>query len=590
MRLKSLYIEKYKNVKDQKFDFSKNDGYVALIGLNGSGKSNLLEAVALVFNGILNKKKIPFNYVLQYEHDGKTYLRSSRLAMIDGVKVKNSEMVYPSSIIACYSGEDSRLWHLAFEDYYLHYFGQAIKNHTFSPQLVYINKKCWKIAFISLFCSGKSSVIEFLKECLHVDDLTSIVCHFSIDSDKKEKFKEHQALKWFNRIEALQNEDETNVINANTIRTIDMTMYGVADSQQNSQYIFQYLYLLSMPEKDSDKGQTIDKLITDIKIDIAGIDFDGFSEGEKKMILIECITQILGDKNSIVLFDEPDAHTHIAMKKELLKSISQFEGQTIMTTHSPMFLNKRWEGYNEDNVFYMHEGRIENTKPLKHLSELTDNEVDYFEGSFILSSKKILVVEGKYDDKYLKKAIDVFAKIDEKYHKLDDIAIFSANSASSAEVIYNQILSPCISQIEKVVFLFDYDDAGWKSGWKKIDSIRKKDPKVLPMFYQNNYPSTSYPTSDNDVKNANGSKCEIKNANSFMVEDLFSETSYNSITNIVLRSKTHKDFRNIKFEEGKSTAEAIKKYIEKNYLSFNDEWYAGFKPVLDSLLDVFELN
>ena len=46
MRLKSLYINDYKNIKEQTFDFSDNTGYIALIGLNGSGKSNLLEAIA----------------------------------------------------------------------------------------------------------------------------------------------------------------------------------------------------------------------------------------------------------------------------------------------------------------------------------------------------------------------------------------------------------------------------------------------------------------------------------------------------------------------------------------------------------------
>ena len=45
-RLKSVYIEKYKNIQDQTFDFSNSNGYVALIGLNGSGKSNLLEAIS----------------------------------------------------------------------------------------------------------------------------------------------------------------------------------------------------------------------------------------------------------------------------------------------------------------------------------------------------------------------------------------------------------------------------------------------------------------------------------------------------------------------------------------------------------------
>ena len=55
-RLKSVYIKDYKNIQDQTFDFSSNTGYIALIGLNGSGKSNLLEAISIIFNGLFNKK------------------------------------------------------------------------------------------------------------------------------------------------------------------------------------------------------------------------------------------------------------------------------------------------------------------------------------------------------------------------------------------------------------------------------------------------------------------------------------------------------------------------------------------------------
>ena len=65
MRLISLYIEEYKNIKNQTFDFSGNTGYIALIGLNGSGKSNLLEAIGLIFNGLLNNQKIPFVYEIK---------------------------------------------------------------------------------------------------------------------------------------------------------------------------------------------------------------------------------------------------------------------------------------------------------------------------------------------------------------------------------------------------------------------------------------------------------------------------------------------------------------------------------------------
>lgn len=583
MRLLSLYIKEYKNIQDQTFDFSDNTGYITLIGLNGSGKSNLLEAISLIFDDLydISHSEQVKGYRITYELGDQEYTYTTLDEQNNIIPLAKEDRICPSSVIACYSGEDLRLWNMAYMPYYMGFFYSALHGKDYVPRTMYINKYCWKMALISLLFSLNREVQQFVQDILKID-VKNVTVQFAYNNITNPQ--QHDAYNWLERIKQQYGTSD--------IPFEELRDFGLGNTQHTDltedKLVFFYLYFLFMPLKSS--RQPVDKLITNINIKLGTFEFDSLSEGEKKMLLIACITQILGDEDSLVLLDEPDAHTHVAMKKELLKSITQFQGQTIMTTHSPMFLNKRWEGYNEDNVFYMHEGRIENTKPLKYLSELTDNEVDYFEGSFILSSKKILVVEGKYDDKYLKKAIDVFAKIDEKYHKLDDIAIFSANSASAAEVIYNQILSPCISQIEKVVFLFDYDDAGWKSGWKKIDAIREKDPKVLPIFYQNNYSSASYPTSDNDVKKANGSKCEIKNANSFMVEDLFSENSYNSVTNIVLRSKTHKDFRNIKFEEGKSTAEAIKKYIEKNYLSFIDEWYDGFKPVLDMLLKMFNFE
>ena len=48
MKLQELNIQGYKNLKDAakvSFDFTNCTNYTALIGLNGSGKSNILEAV-----------------------------------------------------------------------------------------------------------------------------------------------------------------------------------------------------------------------------------------------------------------------------------------------------------------------------------------------------------------------------------------------------------------------------------------------------------------------------------------------------------------------------------------------------------------
>lgn len=580
MKLNKITFDNYKNLAKE-FSFEQANNYVALIGLNGSGKSNLLEAISLLFAHTMGiEVDSPFaQYRLTYD------IRGHRVDITEGDSLANgtiSEENLPSSLIACYSGEDNRLWNSGFERYYVDFFNKAIRGGEYKPKVLYINKYCWKIAFLSLLFSEKDEVKSFISDKLHIDPDSVYVHFFTKDGANPQR---HDASNWYGRVSDKYPNTQILVNDLKSYEDVDLNCIKYPELTPD-QIVFYYLYFLHMPDKQGTLGLEADKLIEKIEISVNGYDFDNLSEGEKKLILIECITNVLGDESSLILLDEPDAHTHIAMKKDLLKLISEFEGQTIMTTHSPMFLNKRWEGFVENNIYYMHDGKIENTEPLKNLAELTDNEIDYFEGSFILSSKKILVVEGKYDDKYLKKAINIFARRDAKYNRLNDVTIFSANSAGSAEVIYNQILSDCIDRIEKLVFLFDYDDGGWKEGWKKIEKIPNRGTKIIPMFYQDSYNSVNYPTTDEDVSKANGGSKTIKSDKSYMVEDLFSENAYAQIVEPVITARNHKDFRNLPYGK-KGTAGRIKEFIEDNYDKFSDESYDGFKAVLDELLNVF---
>ena len=49
MRLKRLWIDGFKNLNDFEIDFNDKEGITVLIGNNGSGKSNVLEAISAIF-------------------------------------------------------------------------------------------------------------------------------------------------------------------------------------------------------------------------------------------------------------------------------------------------------------------------------------------------------------------------------------------------------------------------------------------------------------------------------------------------------------------------------------------------------------
>lgn len=580
MKIKKITFDNYKNLS-REYSFEQANKYIALIGLNGSGKSNLLEAISLLFAHTMGiEVDSPFaQFRLTYD------IRGHRVDITEGDSLANgtiSEEDVPSSLIACYSGEDNRLWNSGFGRYYVDFFNKAIRGGDYKPKVIYINKYCWKIAFLSLLFSEKGEVKSFISDKLHINTDSVYVRFFTNNGVNPQP---HDASNWYVRVCAKYPNTQILINDLKSNEDVDLNCIKYPGLTPD-QIVFYYLYFLHMPDKQGTLGLEADKVIEKIEISVNGYDFDNLSEGEKKQILIECITNVLGDESSLILLDEPDAHTHIAMKKDLLKLISEFEGQTIMTTHSPMFLNKRWDGYKEENIFYMHDGKIEDIELLKHLAELTDNSIDYFEGSFILSSKKILVTEGPYDILYIKHAIDKFADENPKYLRIkEQVAFLHAGGSSNAADLYDQTLYPASEHYDNLTFLFDYDKAGFEGAEKVKESMGKKgDTKPKILFYQDDYSSEKT------------RKPIDKDSESYLVEDLFDSNSYLAVTNKV-NVKNHKEFRNITWNDvitsnkrPKSTPEAIKFYIEDNYSLFEKEWLQKFKPILNKLLDVFDLN
>lgn len=61
VKLKSVYIEKYKNLSPLTIDFELGNGLTMLVGNNGSGKSNVLEAISGIFHDLFKGKD--FRYI-----------------------------------------------------------------------------------------------------------------------------------------------------------------------------------------------------------------------------------------------------------------------------------------------------------------------------------------------------------------------------------------------------------------------------------------------------------------------------------------------------------------------------------------------
>ncbi len=565
MKLLSVYIGEYKNLKGE-YDFSNQDGYITLIGENGSGKSNLLEAISLIFGKLYKISNIEDigKFRIRYNINGSEYLYGNLDEENNDIEL-DANPVLPSSVISCYSGEDMRLWNSVFQSYYTDFFNKAIQGDSYIPKLLYVNKYSWKIALISLLYSENRDVKDFLTAKLGINaDNVKI----GFETRNQDVVNPHDASNWYKQVEG-QLIDKNIQISA--LKEIDLNETQDVNATVD-QRIFYYLYFLSMPEKNPNIGLKADKLIENISINLDdNLDFDNLSEGEKKLILIECVTKVLGEKESLLLLDEPDAHTHIARKKDLLEAIENFEGQTILTTHSPVFVNEIYK-HNKDNLFYIDKGNIISSQYIYALTQLSAGEIDYINGTIVLNSKRLLITEGPNDKRYLEKAIDVFCKHNEKYKSLHQIAIIPSNSAGNADTFYEQVIEPQIDKYDKIVFIFDYDEGGY-NGWKKIRM--KGEVKLNALFYQQDY-SINIDTGNTPSK-----------ANYILVEDFFAPKSYkNKIDEAHLERKTtHKDFRNFT----NNLSSTIKTYIEGHYNGFEDTDYDEFKPILDKLIEIFNL-
>lgn len=557
MKLLSVYIEKYKNLAGT-YDFTSQDGYIALIGENGSGKSNMLEAISLIFGKLYKIQDIEDigKFRIRYDIDGTEYSYGNIDEEGNGIKLE-ANPILPRSIISCYSGEDIRLWNSTYKSYYKDFFNKAIQGHSYIPKLLYINKYCWKIALIALLYSENIEVKDFLTNKLGIN-VNDVKIRFTRRAQESEKA--HDASTWYNEVETKLGNGEISILD---LKDIDLNETQDVDATID-QRIFYYLYFLSMPEKNPAIGLRADKLIEDIRITIDGhIDFDNLSEGEKKLILIECITKVLGEKESLLLLDEPDAHIHIARKKELLDAIETFEGQTILTTHSPVFTTL----INKNDIFPISEGRMINAEQRDLIVKLANNNINYIDGACIMSSKHLVLTEGPGDINYITSAITACGKDEAKYKMLDKMSFVYIGGANQVKAFNDDILSKMYDTLESIVFIFDYDVDG-RNGAKQVQElIDSGQNKIKILYYNKTYP--------------------INLEQDFYLEDMFDRRVYN----VVQLPSINGEPTYAQLKKGATLAKSIKDKIAKLYDDklLNDDEFYSFKPFLDELIKLSNL-
>jgi len=539
MKLKFIKIKGYKNL-DFEMTFP-DDGVAVLIGNNGSGKSNVLEAISLVFGYYYDSNLISkpnFEYVIRYEKDGQNISLTQNIEQIDILKL-------PERIICYYSGEEARLWNDIYKKFYEKENQKYIDKENITipkiPELLFVNKYYWKIAFILLSIKNK------------IYDYDISIAEYLIQKNKA------NIKNWKQNI-------NNNLILEFTDNLPINGMLSKLNIENSLDELFLKFYFSYMPKNN--------KLIEDIEIknikkNNINLNFQDFSEGEKRLILYKFIIDFLATQDTLLLFDEIDNNIHPANKKQFLNILNEnfndeMEKSVIFSTHSPTFTIL----LNEKNLFMMDNGSIISENQKEIIKKLTENKWSYFEINEILTTNEdIVLVEGEIDRLYLEETLKIF-KDNGEFINLNLKFIPTGGADNNMEFFINNLT---LKENQKLFVLLDNDKSGKKSKNKLAEKFNNKNNTIILTLPK---PSINFNESEWEIEDFFDKR---------LIKKIARENYKKQIDNNLNSFPKLKDNKVTKRSIKGSLKEEFKKFIKNNNSLIKRNYISKFKNIFKTI-------
>ena len=380
MRIDKLWIKEFNNLKDFKIDFDEDQMTTVLIGRNGTGKSNLIEAIVVIFCNLDLGKPPAFSYDLTYfcrEHKIQITADSEKksnhtMINIDGEGISyskflkgNSKEYLPKYVFAYYSGHSNRL-EKHFENHQNRFYDELLqgKEKPLRP-LFYARLIHSQFVLLSYFSFEDDSSKKFLEKCLGISGLESILFNLKepywnkkMDTDRinnagDERFWNARGVVQ-NFLNELYKHSLAPIYNTETIST-----------EYKKTHREEHLYLFIPNEnKLKDLAQLygtnreffkvlestyISDLIHEVRIKVRmkslsdTITFKELSEGEQQLLTVLGLLKFTQDEESLFLLDEPDTHLNPAWTLKYLNLLKDVVGEQetshiIICTHDPLLI------------------------------------------------------------------------------------------------------------------------------------------------------------------------------------------------------------------------------------------------------------
>jgi ABC-type cobalamin/Fe3+-siderophores transport system ATPase subunit len=397
MRLDKVTIDGFKNLKQLEVDFDERRLTTVLIGQNGAGKSNLIEAITQVFRWVdLRRQEPRFQYRVDYRISGARVSLSNMpgepAIRVDGQEVKRTEFEkhmdrwFPDLVFGYYSGGSRRLESL-FDSHQRRYY-DAIKleddEKVFAKaqaerRLFYCRPIHGVLALLALFAFPERKVSDELASKLGITGFHSLLAHFREPwfARSKKAAERIPANFWGAAGPAGRTARQFKQVAFHPLALDGNAIDDYRDKQQNeSQYATflpsrQHLMDFASAFKSESEmfyaleAMDISDLIREMLVwvkrdndDSGDVGFADLSDGERQLLMVLGLIRVSRGKRALFLLDEPDTHLNPHWQHSYLKLIEDWTGiaadadkcHIILTSHNPLTIS----ALTRDEVRVMH--------------------------------------------------------------------------------------------------------------------------------------------------------------------------------------------------------------------------------------------
>jgi len=391
MRIDKLTLKDFKNLHNFSVNFDEESLTTVIVGQNGTGKSNLLEALIIIFRDLDLGETTDFGYQLDYLCRGrKIHLNGMKAGerpeiLVDGEEVsyphftkQDKDKYLPSYVFGYYSGPSNRMEaHFATHQ---QRFYKALLDGVDKPlrRLLYARLVHSQFVLLSFFSEGDEAILNFLKEHLHIVGLESVLFVM-----RKPPWNSPSGDERFWRARGVV-QDFLDVLYGLALAPLRIEQPVSLNFRKSSRLEHLYLYL-----KDNDavikladhykrhdsaansqnpddpnapaatsqqeffkalESTYISELISEVRIRVkikdmasGALTYRDLSEGEQQLLMVLGLLRFTKEDEALFLLDEPDTHLNPAWGIQYIDFLKKVVGDhetshVIMTTHDPLVI------------------------------------------------------------------------------------------------------------------------------------------------------------------------------------------------------------------------------------------------------------